>query len=118
MNDNSALIPDLDPIEPIDTSDEEVNTAEENQHKELVAQDEQLASLIGHPGYAKLEARLNQYIDDFTTGKSMNYDKDTPLDIIGQKYVVSSTIANICRELKDMVDNAANSVAQDVNSGR
>jgi hypothetical protein len=107
--DNSALIPDLDPI----TVPEDVEEIEEQQNEELVAKDQELASLLGHPGYAKVQARLDQYIDDFRSGKSMNYDANTPLEIIGQKYVVSSLVANICEELRDMVTDAANSVAED-----
>ena len=106
--DNGALIPELEPLE---STPEDVEETEDNENRKLVASDEQLASLIGHPGYARLEDRLNHYIDQFRTGKGMAFDKDTPLEVIGQKYVVASTIANICEELKEMVDNAANSVA-------
>lgn len=106
--DTSALVPDMEPLIP-----EDVEETQQAQQEQLVSGDRELADLQSHAGYRKLEERLDAYIDDFTTGKSMAFDKDTPLDVIGQKYVVASTIASICAELKGMVTSATEAVNQE-----
>ena len=111
--DEGAITPSLDPLIP-----EDVLETQDTQQESLNSDDVNVASLLYNPGFAPIKKRLEEHVNNFQSGKGLNFDANTPMDVIGQKYVVSSTIAGICKELLDMVTNAATAVAERENDKR
>ena len=105
MSDTNALVPEA----PILTGEEIVaDHLDEN----LEQKDQERAELLITSGWEQVTAVLDRHIQNFRTGKGLTIDGNTPLEEIGKKFVIASTIASICEEIKADVINAANAVVE------
>lgn len=101
--DSQALVPDLPVL-----SDESI---EPNKPAEQVIEaDTKTAEMLATDTGRHIIAILDRHIESFRTGKGLTIDANTPLEEIGKKFVIASTIAQICEDIKADIINAANSV--------
>lgn len=106
-NDTGAMTPELDFLVAEDVAEEDDLQVQANLDRERI-----IASIQLHPGWSALEEKLDSYITVFRTGSFMNGIDKSDLKLVGEKYVIASTIANICEDLKRTVLNAAETVAE------
>lgn len=104
--DNQALVPDM----PMLTSDEAEEANADIQ--KAVEADQAKAEVIMSAGWEQIVSILDAKIESFRTGSGLTIDKNTSLEEIGKKFVIASTIASICEEIKADVINAANGVLE------
>jgi hypothetical protein len=109
--DNQALVPDTPIIEVEPEEQEDIEVAQ------ALAQDKDTLAVLMSPGWDKLVTKLDSHIENFRTGKFMGDLAGLPLAEVGQKFVIASTIAGICEELKNSVINAATGVIEDGRTG-
>lgn len=108
MNDDQGIVPQANDLPGLDM-DEVV----EKQAIDEAAQEEQaIASLSATKGWQKIAGKMQADIDGLRTGSSVNIDDKTPLELVGQKYLIAVTVATHLQSYLDMVSNAQKATAE------
>lgn len=107
MNDVSAMAPEAPILVAEDVQEDDILIQKAN-----IDQERLTASIQLHPGWKVIEDRLDSHITTFRTGGFMNGIDKSDLKSVGEKYVIASTIATICEDIKRLVSNAAETVAE------
>jgi hypothetical protein len=113
LDDNGALLPDLAPLIP-----EDIEETMDEQDIVLDNDAQSLANLAFDPGFKQIRDKLEKYVNTFRSGAAIDYDKSTPLEVIGQKFIISSTLAAMAEDVLGMVENAQKAVAERENKKR
>jgi hypothetical protein len=115
MNDDGALVPSLDPLMP-----EDVQQTFESQQAPLEQADAELAVLSSVPGFIRVQAKMQKYIDDFHSGAAIGITPQMTVHDVGEKYLVASGVATVLQDILGDVTRAQQSIAarEEANAAR
>lgn len=106
--DNQAIAPTADDIVPqLDDSEVVEKQAIDEAHEN----EKELASLSSTRGWKRIADSMQADIDGLRTGSALQIDDKTPLEIVGQRFVIAASVAAKLESYLDMVNQAAKAVA-------
>lgn len=100
--DDQAITPQADELVGLDMDEVVEKEAIDDAHQEEQA----LTQLSTSKGWQKIANKMKTDIEGLRTGSSVDIKSDTPMEVIGQKYLVASTVAAHLQSYLDMVENA------------
>lgn len=96
MPETGNILPNLDPSEVVESR--AIDDAHESE--------KELAAISNTKGWQRIATKMREDIENLRTGAAVAITPETPMEEIGKKFVIASSVASKLQEYLDMVDGA------------
>lgn len=96
MPESGAILPEIDDSEIVES--EAIDDAHQSE--------KELAAISNTKGWQRIASKMREDVEGLRTGAALQIDDKTPLEIVGQRFVIASSVATKLQEYLNMVDGA------------